>query len=399
MAKVGLLINSLSNGGAERVVSRLSHILSADNEIFLILYDDANISYDYRGELINMGIKPSDRNLLKKALLPFRRSRALKKIKQEKGLDICISFMASPNIVNLLGRTPGCKTAISIRNFTGLELADSFVGKIKGLISRLLYAKADVIIPVSREIRQDIITRYHLDPQKVITIYNPYDIESITRQKQEPLPRDHAAFMEAGPCVISVGRNMHQKGFWHLLKAFSLAKQEIPELRLVIVGRNELPEQMDRLLDSLQLRDSVLLPGFQKNPFAYIERAKVYVLSSLFEGFPNSLAEAMACRKPVIAANCRSGPKEILSLDYEKYTRVTDVCPADFGILVPEMGQEENWDGSVTEPCDRILARAIADLIAHPDIQEKYAEKALQRAQDFTFKACGQQYQAIIDQK
>lgn len=163
MAKVGLLINTLSNGGAERVVSRLSQILSRDNEVFVILYTDQGISYEYSGRLVNMDIKPAEGNALKKVLLPFRRSSALKKIKKENHLDICISFMASPNIVNLLGRVRGCKTVISIRNFTSLELQENLVMKVKALISRILYAKADKIIPVSQEIREDIIRRYRLD--------------------------------------------------------------------------------------------------------------------------------------------------------------------------------------------------------------------------------------------
>ena len=397
MARVGLLINTLSNGGAERVVSRLSKILGRDNEIFLILYTDAGISYDYSGTLINMDIAPAEGNILKKALLPIRRSKALKKIKRDRKLDICISFMASPNIVNLLGRVKGCKTAISIRNFTSLEHSENLVMKIKGLISRVLYARADAIIPVSQEIREDIIARYHLDPQKVITIYNPYDIDSITQQKQQPLPLDQQTFLDAGPCIVSVGRNMHQKGFWHLLKAFSLAKQQHPDLRLAIVGRNELPAQLDRLLDGLGLGDSVLLPGFQKNPFAYIAHSDIYVLSSLFEGIPNSLAEAMACRKCVIAANCRSGPKEIRSRDFRKYRQVSQVEQADFGILVPDMGQEENWDPHSIEPVDKTLAQAICLLLDDPQLRESYCEKALQRAQDFTFEACRRQYQAIID--
>lgn len=397
MARVGLLINSLSNGGAERVVSRLSSILSRDNEIFLILYDARNMSYEYCGELVNMNIVPQDQNLLKKALLPFRRSRALKKIKTQKQLDVCISFMASPNIVNLLSRKQGCKTVISIRNFTGLELQDTFVNRVKNRISHMLYKKADCIVPVSQEIREDIIRRYDLDPRKVTTIYNPYDIDQITRQTQESLEKAHADFMSSGPCIISVGRNMHQKGFWHLLKAFSLVKVQYPQAKLVIVGRNELPEQTDHLLDKLNLRDSVLMPGFQKNPFAYIAAADIYVLSSLFEGFPNSLAEAMACRKPVIAANCHSGPKEILSLVPQKFSTVTEPQLADFGILVPEMTQEENWDADQIEACDRGLCDAICRLLSDPQLREHYAQKAFDRAQEFTFESCRQKYQSIID--
>ena len=397
MAKVGLLVSSLNNGGAERVVSRLTYILSKTHEVYLILFEDTYMCYEYDAELINLNIKAEKGGGLEKLLLMFKRVKKLKEIKKEKKLDFVISFMNSPNIVNILSKVKSYGCVLSIRNFPALELKSGMHDTLMDAMARCIYKKADCVVPVTNEIADDIITRYNLSKNKVTTVYNPYNLAEIEKQKLQPIENDaHASFMSGGRCIISVGRNMHQKGFWHLIKAFKRVHDVLPDIRLVIVGRNEMPDQTDRLLEELNLKDVVLLAGYQSNPFSYISHSEIYVLSSLYEGFPNSLVEAMACGKPVVAANCKSGPKEILC-ENNQYKDISEVCQATYGILTPEMTQEEIWASDVIEKCDEELANGILMLLNDKKLADKLADLSIERASNFDYITCGNKYGQIIE--
>lgn len=397
MKRVGLLVPSLYNGGAERVVSRLTQILSDNYEVYLILFEDTYMSYPYSGILVNMDIKGNDGKLVTKICLPLKRAKKLKQIKKENKLDVVISFMNSPNIVNILSNVASCGCVVSIRNYSALEMRSGMYDKLMDAVAKSIYKKADCVVPVTNEIADDIIKRYNLSKMNVATVYNPYDLAEIEKQKLQPIENDaHVSFMSGGRCIISVGRNMHQKGFWHLIKAFKRVHDMIPDTRLVIVGRNEMPEQTDRLLEELNLTDVVLLAGYQSNPFAYINHSEIYVLSSLYEGFPNSLVEAMACGKPVVAANCKSGPKEILCQD-NWYKDVSKACQVTYGILTPEMNQEENWAADVIEKCDEELAKGILKLLNDKELADKFANLSMERASNFDYATCGNKYGQIIE--
>lgn len=397
MAKVGLLVSSLNNGGAERVVSRLTYILSKTHDVYLILFEDTYMCYEYDAELINLNIKAEKGGGLEKLFLMFKRAKKLKEIKKEKKLDVIISFMNSPNIVNILSKVKSCSCVVSIRNFPALELKSGMHDTLMDAMARCIYKKAGCVVPVTNEIADDIIKRYNLNENNVVTVYNPYDLTEIKKQKLRPIENtSHIDFMSAGRCIISVGRNMHQKGFWHLIKAFKRVHDTLPDTRLVIVGRNEMPEQTERLLEKLNLKDVVLLAGYQSNPFAYINRSEIYVLSSLYEGFPNSLVEAMACGKPVVAANCKSGPKEILC-ENNQYKDIFEVCQTTYGILTLEMTQEEIWASSVIEKCDEELAKGILMLLNDKKLADKFAALSIERASNFDYVTCGDKYGRIIE--
>lgn len=397
MKKVGLLISELNNGGAERVVSRLSHILSNDYKIFLVLFEDTFITYEYKGELINLNVKASS-NIIKKFFMTFKRAFILRKIKNEFKLDIVISFMDSPNVVNILSKTKKCKIGISIRNYVIRSNPNTLKTKVFNLLMKQIYNRADIIIPVTKVIAESMINNYKIDRDKFRVIYNPYNIEQIQQLATEEIETHYKGFIDKERTFISVGRQMYQKGFWHLIKAFKLVHDEKQDAKLIIIGKDYQCFRVQKLIDELKLNENVLLVGQHKNPFKFIKNSAVYVLSSLYEGFPNAMAEAMACGCPVIAADCKSGPREILCNDADLEATCKIVEKADFGVLVPPMESEENWDGSVHTVAEESLSEAMLMYLQDKALRKYYADKAIERARDFNFEKCRKDFEDIIEE-
>jgi glycosyltransferase involved in cell wall biosynthesis len=388
---IGLLIPSLNEGGAERVVSRLSYILSDEYNVFVIVFEDTYMKYAYGGTLINMGIKARPNYILKMILL-IKRTMKLRKIKKNYKLDTVISFMDSPNIVNILSGKQQSKIIISVRNY---DYGKSY--SVFRKIIKKLYQKADCTVAVSKVISNNLISTYGVDGSKAVTIYNPYDIEQIKFLKSKELESNYKDFFKDGFVFVSVGRNMYQKGFWHLIKSFKLVHNKYSESKLVIIGRDETEGKAKKLVKELNIENNVLFTGSQKNPFQFIGNSDVYVLTSLFEGFPNAMVEAMACGCPVIAADCKSGPREILYDDPNLNEKCQGIEKSDYGILVPAFNIGENWSPKFYDKNEEIIADAMLLYLENKKICEYYAAKSLERAKCFGYEICKEKYINVIE--
>lgn len=193
---------------------------------------------------------------------------------------------------------------------------------------RRAYSKADGVISVSKGVGEELINYAGLLPGSVTPIYNPAVTPEIEGLSAEPV--NHAWFRHGEPpIVLSVGRPGRQKDLPTLLKAFARARHE-RVLRLVILGECSDPskkrrrvEEITALAVELGISQDVALLGFVQNPYAYMKRAAVFVLSSRHEGFGNVIAEALACGCPVVSTDSPYGPAEIL--DNGKYGRLVPV--------------------------------------------------------------------------
>lgn len=235
---------------------------------------------------------------------------------------------------------------------------------------RWLYPKVDRIIAVSQGVRDDLNKTLDIPQQLTITAYNPIVDKILMEKAMEPL--NHPWFTSLSPPVIlSVGRLTQVKDYPTLLKAFALVREKVPA-RLVILGQGEEHSNLEALGRDLGVAESIDMPGFVENPYQYMAKATIFVLSSKWEGLPTVLVEAMACGTPVISADCPSGPREILE-------------DGKIGVLVPV--------GDVST-----MASAILDLLNNLGRQRELAEKGLIRATSFSIDRVIRKYDLLIRQ-
>ncbi|MBQ7850558.1 MAG: glycosyltransferase [Clostridia bacterium] len=398
MKKVGLLISTLNSGGAERVVAHLSHILSQRYDVHVILFEDTYLEYECGGTLHSLDVPAREGAPAPvKVQILLRRVAALRRLIRREKLACVISFMDSPNFVNLLTRVKGCRRIISIRNYSSLENSRSRLGRLTDMAMKLLYRGADHVVTVSGLIEKDFRENYHIPAERISTIFNPFHFDEISRQGSEPLQESERIFYDSRFVFLNVGRVVYQKGGWHLLRAFRAVHEAHPQAGLVIVGEDWSEGKLTRLISEMGLEDAVLLTGRTRNPWKYMANARCYVLSSLFEGFPNALVEAMACGCPVVAADCCSGPREILCESPDLSAAIREVTQADYGLLVPALEPEENWSADGLTAGEEMLADAMERMLLDSAYASQASAQARERSRAFSYEACRLRYEKVIE--
>jgi glycosyltransferase involved in cell wall biosynthesis len=154
-------------------------------------------------------------------------------------------------------------------------------------------------------------------------------------------------------------------------------------MKLVFLGQGELEKDLKKVVEELKIEKEVYFLGFQKNPFKFISNSKMFVFSSLYEGFPNALVEAMACEIPVISSDCKSGPREILAPETDLKIETRTIEYAKYGILIPVCdGNYYDAQFPLTTE-EMVMAKSIVDLYSSKELLENYIRKAKERVKDF----------------
>ena len=236
-----------------------------------------------------------------------------------------------PNVIALAAkRLAGGSTRVVVSEHIHVGASTAGVAQRhrRRLLPRLmarLYPRADAIVAVSEGVRQDLLGRFPLPPAAVHTIYNPVITPALLAARDAPL--DDPWFVPgAPPVLINVAQLRVQKDQATLLRAFARLRARQPA-RLLILGEGNLRPALEAMAGELGIAPDVRLAGFVTNPLAYLRRARVFVLSSAWEGLPTVLIEALACGCPVVSTDCPAGPAEILGGG--RYGALTPVGDAD----------------------------------------------------------------------
>lgn len=357
MQNVLFFIFRLYGGGAERVVSNLSMAFSEQDNVKVAVYDNQEKTYPYKGDLIRIKLPFSNdpihnswwQRVTRLVILIYK----VRKIKRQHKIDVAISFAEQANIVNILTRGKS-RTVISVRTLLSKELASTPKMKILAHFIRFLYNRAQQIIVPSQLAAQDLQNHFGIEPRKLKVIYNYIEQEKINGMTAETIDDPFLRSLFNRPVLLNVGRITPAKGQWLLFEVMKKIKPLHPDWKLVIIGESETEGNLKtRLLElagrlDLQIYDSaggqnasmdydVYLLGFKANPFRYMRQSRVLVFPSVFEGFPNTVLEAMQSGLPVVVADCLAGPREILAPVSDLATRAVRAELTAFGVLCPAL--------------------------------------------------------------
>jgi len=283
-------------------------------------------------------------------------------LSRRQGPKAIVSNLLLANYLSLrTGPTRGIYTAVCVHN----TLKDYQV-RVEYKNSPL--GQADAIVAVSETIGDILGAKFGRD--KIRVIHNPHDIGRIQRSAEEPVEDPWFAEKKV-PVVVGIGRLRRQKNFQLLIDAAGdLHRTWGGKVRVVIFGEGPERELLLKRIRRQGLQESVRLMGWVENPFKYLAKADLFVLSSDWEGLPNTLIEAMACGVPVISTDCESGPREILE---------GGAC----GVIVGRGKREE-------------LARAIRSLLTDKERAASLRQRALVRALDFDISRQVPRYEQLI---
>ncbi|MGK2284601.1 glycosyltransferase [Pedomonas sp. V897] len=215
---------------------------------------------------------------------------------------------------------------------------------------RTMFARADRVVSVSEELASDLVRHLGLPRDNIAIIKNGIDVGRIGQLARAEI--DHPWFAPgAPPVILGTGRLHRQKNFPLLIRAFArLRQRQAARLLILGTGPEETRQELLALAASLGVGEDVELPGYVDNPFAYMRRAALFVLSSSWEGMSNALLEAMACGCPVVSTRCPTGTVEVLANG--RYGPLVEIENAD------ALADAMRWRLAQPRQSDRLVARA-----------------------------------------
>ena len=355
MIKILFFIETLSGGGAEKVLQNL--VNNMDKEKFDITvqtvwkenpegYLNKNIRYKYiyptYSKLNNYKYRLS---VLLKTIYPLY-------IKDNYDIEVAYLECGATKVISTSTNKKAkkiawvhCNLSKKIRNI------DSFKKK-----SVKWYKKFHKVVCVSRDVEKSFKSIYGNEFGTVI-IYNVIDDYSIRKRSDESV--DDFSFDEKIPTIVSVGRLSKEKRFDRLIEAHKILLEEGFLNKLLIIGEGNERERLEQIIKDSGMQETVTLLGFKDNPYPYIKRADLLACSSDYEGFSSFVAEGLILGKAIATTNC-GGMEELLG-----------------GSLY----------GIIAECDEKALSEEIEKLLAHKELKEEYERKAIERGKSFSIEA------------
>lgn len=374
---LSILNINMDSGGTEKVISLLLKELTNDYNVTLVLFHNViHFPIPKEVKIITLSEKakniPFHIKLLNFAKFAFRYKDILKTEK----IDISISFLPLPNFINgiMAMRKTNIKTILSERSYPSNNPKNKLSLYISKVFYPILYNRCDRSFSNSVYINDDLKNNFGITiPMEVI--YNP--IEPPTQHiVAEEIRNTDNAFN-----IVAVGSLYDKKNHIMIIKALAMERSNYI---LTILGAGPLRDQLSDEIKASELDAHVFLEGKVKNVNDYLLRSDCFVLSSLAEGFPNALLEAMAIGLPCISTNCLSGPLEMLNDDSSIKIEAGSFYKAKYGILI-------NNDDSLA------LTNALKFLKNNPKERIKYSKLSLDRSKSYYLKTIYPEYVQFIN--
>ena len=313
--KVCFVLPSLNGGGAERAAVQILNGLDPnqwDRSMFLFAREGPYLA-EVDPSIVITSADTASR---------WGRWRALRSFVARERPDLVMAFLSFFSALSAVRAAhTRAKVVFNLQTPMSAFLTDadyhwrrSWHKAAFAAVARVGYAAADLIIATSHGVARDLTTTFGIDPDHIRVLANPVDVDRVRAAIAEPID---AAILPPGdaPLIVAAGRLAEAKNYPLMIDAFAMLRQRMPA-RLCILGQGELEGELLQLIVARGLSGAVSLAGFQANPWKYIAKADVFLLTSRYEGFGNVLIEAMALAVPVVAT-ASAGTRDIVDQEVD----------------------------------------------------------------------------------
>ena len=316
-ADLAIFIPSFRGGGAEKIAVLLA------NEISSLGYNVDLVVVSNKGPYRNLvssevRIKDLESDRVIGSLVPLIRYLRFSPPRT------LLSLLNHANLIAIIAhKLSAAKSRLVVSERNSPIHADQWLDRhiLLPIFSPLLYPFADSLICISDGIRDVLLRKLKIPPDQLVTIHNPIDLRAVRDQAESEL-LDPWLDDPSENVLVTAGRLVPQKDHKTLLRAMANIPNHV-SWKLIILGTGKLEHELRELASELKIDGNIKWLGFVDNPYKWMARSDLFVLSSAWEGFGNVIVEAMACGTQVIATNCPSGPTEIL--EHGKWGTLVDV--------------------------------------------------------------------------
>ena len=375
-----LITPMLHQGGFERICILTARMLKKKHNVTIAVFSMEDLAFDIEGlDVVNLDV-PSMSGIVNKVMNVKKRVNKLNRLQKERNIDVSYSFGITANIANSMTKNAD-KKIVACHSFE--EIKSSRYMKLIG-------KRSDVLMCCSKAMTDMVQKEYGFS--HIHAVWNPCDLERIVKQSADH-PDDFSFFEKEGRRrLVTMGREDDVKGYWHLMKIFGRVAKQYPDVDLAVIGDGSFDEYKV-MADKMGLSNRVVFTGNKKNPFPYLKSGDIFLLTSISEGLPNALVEAMTLGLPIVSVNCKTGPAEILHDDFMEAESANDVFYAEYGILTPPFLAQKDTEvlfenGQVVlDEQEEKMANEIIRLLQDEDTRLKYSNRGPKRARDFSIEA------------
>lgn len=300
----------------------------------------------------------------------------LRNLIRKHNITDSISFGEPANIYSSLTYTKEFKVG-SVHALKSVELSnESKLSKLTRWGLKNTYKKLDKLVCISNAIKEDLIEKCDYNHQENLeVIYNPHDIEKITKLSQDPIGENEAKLFDQNT-IAYLGRLSTQKSPWHFIKSFAMVREKNEKARLVVIGDGDptVTAYCKQLITKLNLEEHVFFLGRKSNPYKYLANSKLLILASHYEGTPNVIVESIAVNTPIVSSNCTKGIVELMSIENQEESNENIIVES--GIITPNLfkgvlGLPKNEEFIKEE---YLLAEAILEVLSSSTFEKSLKE-------------------------
>ena len=301
---------------------------------------------------------------------PFK----LKKIIEQERPDALLSSMLPQNVTASITKSLYKKSDVKfigiVRNSCSYVDYGSKWKIPYRLFIKKMYENLDYVVGIAKDVTNDLKKTFFIRDEKLKIIHVGLNPEEVKSKAEEELPQEYKEVFEKNRILINVGRLLPQKNQKVLVEVLELIKKEVPNVKLVLVGEGKLKKELQNLAKEKKLEKDVIFTGFQENPFKFVKRADIFLLSSEFEGGPRVMKESMILGVPVVAFKTKG--------------MFVDVLSEGTGILVPPYDKQK-------------FTKEVINLLKNDELLREYQKKSLKKAEEFDIKNYADKYLELIE--